>query len=210
MVIQTIQTNGIVQEMVFEPSGSIIFFDGSPYFFDTKQTTITGTRTSPILGWSYDINETSVLYPNESRDNIIKPHLQSLKDGGHISEAIYNELIEKLYDIPLYRGNLPNAITGTGQGLEKELKIIGNGSCGGIGNTLATNLNDVWNNYGNADTVNLSYGETQFTDKAFHQYPPFFNILSRAIDENLITASDELIDFVESQVTPIKEDTSFI
>ena len=210
MVIQSIQTNGIVQEMVFEPSGSIIFFDGTPYFFDTKQTTITGTRTSPLLGTSYGINETSTLYPNGSRDTIIKPHLQALKDGGHISENIYNELIEKLYDLPLYRGNLPTAITGTGEGKEKELKIIGNGSCGGIGNTLTVNLNDIWNNYGNADTVNVSYGETQFTDKAFRQYPPFFNILSRAIDENLITASDELIDFVESQVTPIKEDTSFI
>ena len=134
MVIQSIQTNGIVQEMVFEPSGSIIFFDGTPYFFDTKQTTIKGTRTDPILGNSYEINQTSVLYPNESRDTIIKPHLQALKDGGHISETIYNELIEKLYDIPLYRGKLPTAIVVTSADLAKELKIIGNGSCGGIGN----------------------------------------------------------------------------
>ena len=210
MVIQSIQTNGIVQEMVFEPSGSIIFFDGTPYFFDTKQTTITGTRALPFSSVTYDINATSELYPNISRDNIIKPHLQALKDGGHISENIYNELIEKLYDLPLYRGNLPTAITGTGEGKEKELKIIGNGSCGGIGNTLTVNLNDIWNNYGNADTVNVSYGETQFTDKAFRQYPPFFNILSRAIEENLIEVSDELKEFVESEVTPIKEDTSFI
>ena len=210
MIIQSIQTNGIVQEMVFEPSGSIIFFDGSPYFFDTKQTTITGTRELPFASVTYDINATSELYPNISRDNIIKPHLQALKDGGYISENIFNELIEKLYDLPLYRGSLPTAITGTGEGKEKELKIIGNGSCGGIGNTLTTNLDDVWNNYGNTDIVNVNYGETQFTDKAFHQYPPFFNILSRAIDENLINASNELIDFVQSQVTPIKEDTSFI
>lgn len=210
MVIQTIQTNGIVQELVFEPKGSIIFFDGSPYFFDTKQTTITGTKTSPILGNSYDINETSELYPKVGIDNNIKPQLLALKNGGHISESIYNELIEKIYDIPLYRGTLPTAITGTSADLAKELKIIGNGSCGGIGNTLATNLNDVWNNYGNVETSNVSYGETQFTDKAFRQYPPFFNILSRAIDENLIDASNELIDFVQSQVTPIKEDTSFI
>lgn len=210
MVIQTIQTNGIVQELVFEPKGSIIFFDGSPYFFDTKQTTITGTKTSPILGNSYDINETSELYPKGGIDNNIKPQLLALKNGGHISESIYNELIEKIYDIPLYRGTLPTAIIGTSADLAKELKIIGNGSCGGIGNTLATNLNDVWNNYGNVETSNVSYGETQFTDKAFRQYPPFFNILSRAIDENLIDASNELIDFVQSQVTPIKEDTSFI
>ena len=210
MIIQSIQTNGIVQEMVFEPSGSIIFFDGSPYFFDTKQTTITGTRELPFASVTYDINATSELYPNISRDNIIKPHLQALKDGGYISENIFNELIEKLYDLPLYRGSLPTAITGTGEGKEKELKIIGNGSCGGIGNTLTTNLDDVWNNYGNTDIVNVNYGETQFTDKAFHQSPPFFNILSRAIDENLINASNELIDFVQSQVTPIKEDTSFI
>lgn len=210
MVIQTIQTNGIVQEMVFEPNGSIIYFDGSPYFFDTKQTTITGTTTSPILGWTYEINSTSEIYPKVGIDNNIKPHLLSLKNSGHISENIYNELIEKIYDIPLYRGTLPTAIIGTSADLAKELKIIGNGSCGGIGNTLTTNLNDIWNNYGNADTVNVNYGETQFTDKAFHQYPPFFNILSRAIDENLINASDELIDFVQSQVTPIKEDTSFI
>lgn len=210
MVIQTIQTNGIVQEMVFEPKGSIIFFDGAPFFFDTKQTTITGTMTSPILGTSYNINETSELYPKVFIDSNIKPQLLALKNGGHIRESIYNELIEKIYDIPLYRGTLPTAITGTSADLAKELKIIGNGSCGGIGNTLATNLNDVWNNYGNVETVGVSYGETQFTDKAFRQYPPFFNILSRAIDENLIDASDELIDFVESQVTPIKEDTSFI
>lgn len=210
MIIQSIQTNGIAQEMVFEPNGSIIFFDGTPYFFDTKQTTITGTRKSPILGTSYDINETSVLYPNASRDSIIKPHLLSLKNSGHISENIYNELIGKLYDIPLYRGVLPSAIVGTSADLAKELKIIGNGSCGGIGNTLTTNLNDVWNNYGNANTINVSYGETQFTDKAFRQYPPFFNILSRAIEENLIEVSNELKEFVESEVTPIKEDTSFI
>ena len=210
MIIQSIQTNGIVQEMVFEPNGSIIFFDGAPSFFDTKPTTITGTRELPFASVTYDINATSKLYPNISRDSIIKPHLQALKDGGYISENIFNELIEKLYDLPLYRGNLPQAIIGTGEGKEKELKIIGNGSCGGIGNTLTTNLDDVWNNYGNADTLNVSYGETQFTDKAFRQYPPFFNILSRAIDENLINVSDELIDFVQSQVTPIKEDTSFI
>ena len=210
MVIQSIQTNGIVQEMVFEPSGSIIFFDGTPYFFDTKQTTITGTRTSPIHGWTYEINSTSELYPKVGIDNNIKPQLLSLKNSGHISENIYNELIEKIYNIPLYRGTLPTAITGTSADLAKELKIIGNGSCGGIGNTLTTNLNDIWNNYGNADTVNVSYGETQFTDKAFRQYPPFFNILSRAIEENLIEVSDELKEFVESEVTPIKEDTSFI
>ena len=210
MVIQTIQTNGIVQEMVFEPNGSIIFFDGSPYFFDTKQTTITGTRTSSILGWTYEINSTSEIYPKTGIDNNIKPHLLSLKNSGHISENIYNELIEKIYNIPLYRGTLPTAIIGTSADLEKELKIIGNGSCGGIGNTLTTNLNDVWNNYGNADTINVNYGETQFIDKAFHQYPPFFNILSKAIDENLIEVSDELKEFVESEVTPIKADTSFI
>ena len=156
MIIQSIQTNGIVQEMVFEPSGSIIFFDGSPYFFDTKQTTITGTRELPFASVTYDINATSELYPNISRDNIIKPHLQALKDGGYISENIFNELIEKLYDLPLYRGSLPTAITGTGEGKEKELKIIGNGSCGGIGNTLTTNLDDVWNNYGNTDIVNVN------------------------------------------------------
>ena len=196
MVIRSIQTNGIAQEMVFEPNSSIIFFDGSPSFFDTKPTTITGTRTSPLLGTSYDINETSRLYPNASRDSIIKPHLQALKDGGHISENIYNELIEKLYDLPLYRGNLPTAITGTDSSLFKELTITGNGACGGIGNILVTNLNDVWNNYGRANTVNVNYGETQFTDRAFHQYPPFFNILSRAIDENLIEVSDELKEFV--------------
>ena len=210
MVIQTIQKNGIMQEMIFEPSNSIIFFDGSPYFFDTKQTTITGTRTSPLLGTSYEINSTSEIYPKGSIDSNIKPHLLSLKNSGHIRESIYNELIEKLYDIPLYRGTLPTAITGTAAYLAKELKIIGNGSCGGIGNTLTTNLNDVWNNYGNSDITYVSYGDTVFSDKAFRQYPPFFNILSRAIDENLINASDELIDFVETQVTPIKQDTSFI
>lgn len=195
--------------MVFEPNGSIIYFDGTAYFFDTKQTTIKGTRTSPILGWKYEINRTSERYPKAGIDAHIKPHLLSLKNSGHISENIYNELIEKIYDIPLYSGTIETALTGMSD-LEKELKIIGNGSCGGIGNTLTVNLNDVWNNYGNANTINISYGETQFTDKALHQYPPFFNILSRAIDENLINASDELIDFVQSQVTPIKEDTSFI
>lgn len=210
MVIQSIQTNGIGQEMVFEPNGSIIFFDGTPYFFDTKQTTIKGTITDPLLGNTYEINQTSDLYSNESRDTTIKPHLQALKDGGHISENIYNELVEKLYDLPLYRGTLPTAITGTDVSLFKELTITENGACGGVGNTLVVNLNDVWNNYGNVDYVNVNYGETQFTDKAFRLYPPFFNILSRAIDENLINASDELIDFVQSQVTPIKEDTSFI
>ena len=210
MVIRSIQTNGIAQEMVFEPNGSIIFFDGTPYFFDTKPTTITGTRTSPLLGTSYDINETSTLYPNGSRDTIIIPHLQALKDEGHISENVYNELMEKIYDFPLYRGNLPSAITGTIGGTPKELTITGNGSCGGVGNTLVTNLNDVWNNYGRADITKVNYGETQFTDKALRQYPPFFNILSRAIEENLIEVSDELKEFVESEVTPIKEDTSFI
>lgn len=210
MVIQSIQTNGIAQEMVFEPSGSIIFFDGTPYFFDTKQTTITGTRTSPILGWTYEINSTSEIYPKSSIDSNIKPHLLSLKNSGHIRENIYNELIEKIYDIPLYRGTLPTAIIGTGEGKEKEITITANGACGGIGNTLVTNLDDVWNNYGNADTINVNYGDTQFSDKAFHQYPVFFNILSRAIDENLIEVSDELKEFVESEVTAIKEDTSFI
>ena len=203
MVIRTIETSGIIQELVFEPNGSIIFFNGGLSFFDTKQTTITGTRNT------YDINETSRLYPNSSRDTIIKPHLQALKDGGHISELIYNELIEKLYDLPLYRGVLPTAIVSTG-GTPKELTISGNGACGGVGNTLVVNLDDVWNNYGYASTVNVNYGETQFTDKSFQQYPPFFNILSRAIEENLIEVSDELKEFVESEVTPIKSDTSFI
>ena len=210
MVIQTIQTNGIVQEMVFEPNGAIIYFYGNTAFYSTKPINITGTRTSPILGASYEINETSVFYPKSSRDYHIKQHLLSLKNSGHISENVYNELIEKLYDLPLYVGSLPTAITGTSADLAKELKIIGNGSCGGIGNTLTTNLNDVWNNYGNANTINVSYGETQFTDKSFHEYPPFFNILSQAIDENLIEVSNELKEFVESEVTPIKADTSFI
>lgn len=209
MVIQSIQTNGIVQEMVFEPNGSIIFFDGTPYFFDTKQTTIKGTRNSPIHGWTYEINQTSDLYSNESRDTTIKPHLQALKDGGHITENIYNELIEKLYDFPLYRGTLPTAIVG-GESEKEKITITENGACGGVGNTLVVNLNDVWNNYGNVDVVHVNYGNTVFTDKAFRLYPPFFNILSRAIDENLIEVSNELKEFVESEVTPIKEDTSFI
>ena len=120
MVIQSIQTNGIVQEMIFEPSGSIIFFDGTAYFFDTKQTTVIGTRTLPFASATYDIYSTSELYPAESRDSIIRPHLQALKDEGHISENIYNELVEKLYDLPLYRGMIDNAIVGTGEGKEKE------------------------------------------------------------------------------------------
>ena len=207
MVIRSIETNGIGQEMVFEPNGSIIFFDGTPYFFDTKQTTIKGTRTHPTLGNTYEINQTSDLYSNSSRDTTIKPHIQALRDGGYISENIYNELIEKLYDFPLYRGTLPTAIVGESV---KEITITENGACGGVGNTLVVNLNDVWNNYGKADVVYVNYGNTVFTDKAFRLYPRVFNILSRAIDEKLIDVSNELKEFVESQVTPIKEDKSFI
>ena len=210
MIIQSIQTNGIVQNMEFDTKGSIIFFDGAPSFFDTKQTTITGTSTSPILGTSYDINETSVLYPNASRDSNIKPQLLALKNGGYISESICNELIEKLYDLPLYRGVLPTAITVTDLSKAKEITITGNTSCGGIGNTLVKNLNDIWNSHGNVDTLNVSYGETVFSDTAFRQYPPFFNVIARAIDENLIVVSDELKQFVDENTTVLKEDTSFI
>lgn len=204
MIIKSIQYNGTVQELEFDTKGSIIFFDGNPYFYDTKQTTIELTIKYPLQGVTNTSKVSSSYYSNEARNSNILPQLNFLKDNGYISNNIFNEISNIIYDIPMYKGTLPPTNVGENR---KKLEIIGNGACGGIGNTLVTNLNDIWNSKGYINTVHVDYGETTFDDTAFRQFPPFFNIISKAIDENLIEVSDELKKFIEENTTVLP--TSF-
>ena len=66
------------------------------------------------------------------------------------------------------------------------------------------------NEYNNVGTVYSGYMNGEFVEYTFGQEPfSFFNIVSDAIDEGIISVSNDLKKIVDSQIVPIKSDTSF-
>lgn len=67
-------------------------------------------------------------------------------------------------------------------------------------NNEYNNVGTVYNGYLNGELIEYTFGQEPFS---------FFNIVSDAIDAGIISVSDDLKKIVDSQIVPIKSDTSF-
>ena len=81
----------------------------------------------------------------------------------------------------------------------------------GVATPKGYNIGSPMNNeYNNVGTVYSGYMNGEFVEYTFGQEPfSFFNIVSDAIDTGIISVSDDLKKIVDSQIVPIKSDTSF-
>ena len=82
----------------------------------------------------------------------------------------------------------------------------------GVATPKGYNIGSPMNNeYNNVGTVYNGYLNGEFIEYTFGQEPfSFFNIVSDAIDAGIISVSNDLKEIVDSQIVPIKSDTSFI
>ena len=81
----------------------------------------------------------------------------------------------------------------------------------GVATPRGYNIGSPMNNeYNNVGTVYNGYLNDEFIEYTFGQEPfSLFNIVSDAIDAGIISVSDDLKKIVDSQIVPIKSDTSF-
>lgn len=81
----------------------------------------------------------------------------------------------------------------------------------GVATPKGYNIGSPMNNeYNNVGTVHNGYLNGEFIEYTFGQEPfSFFNIVSDAIDAGIISVSADLKEIVDSQIVPIKSDTSF-
>ena len=81
----------------------------------------------------------------------------------------------------------------------------------GVATPKGYNIGSPMNNeYNSVGTVYSGYMNGEFVEYTFGQEPfSFFNIVSDAIDAGIISVSDDLKKIVDSQIIPIKLDTSF-
>ncbi len=143
--------------------------------------------------------------------NLVISDLNNLKGILNISNECLNELTNIVQN---YVGNLyicnvdyPNSVSWIGYPQTYQV----NGILTPFNAAYGSPSKNKWNEYGTEyDIINYgSVGNTLAT-KANSTLMPLFNIISYQIENNLIVASDELINLVESQFDPVKSDTSFV
>lgn len=176
---------------------SVYVYDVSPFSFEYNITDKQG---------SFDIVLNTSELSNEAKQRMAS-HLQDLKDSNYISisDNLLEEIKNHILELHFYRAD-PISIGGY---YDYPISITTDSkACGcGIGSPLGTPLDDVWNRHFNT-TYNWNYGNTVFTEQIYSECPCFINLLNKAIEENLIKASDELKNWVEEELVPIPTDMS--
>ena len=165
-------------------------------------------------GGIYSETENNIIseqtFTNNNANQVISD-LNNLKSILNISNECLNELsnIVQNYVGNLYLCNVDYPNSGSWIGYPQTYQV--NGILTPFNASYGSPSKNKWNENGTVYSI-INYGSNGNTleTKANSTLMPLFNIISYQIENNLIVASDELKNLVDSQFDPVKSDTSFI
>ena len=165
-------------------------------------------------GGIYSETENNIIseqtFTNNNANQVISD-LNNLKSILNISNECLNELsnIVQNYVGNLYLCNVDYPNSGLWIGYPQTYQV--NGILTPFNASYGSPSKNKWNENGTVYSI-INYGSNGNTleTKANSTLMPLFNIISYQIENNLIVASDELKNLVDSQFDPVKSDTSFI
>ena len=197
----------------FETTGTLngggICFEWASTFIElgigafTSHYTYYGNYGSGIVV-SYDNDFTSSPVSKNSK-NQIKDRITALKSVLNLTDSAEIELKSVIDNLDLHYIDVNSAISGF-YFPEDNASMNGIATCYNC--PIGTMLNNSWNVNG-SNVGGFTINGKTFTGYASVPYASIFNVISYAIENNIINVSDELIKIVEDQFVAISDDTSF-
>lgn len=153
---------------------------------------------------SYDNDYTSKSVTNNTK-NQIKDRITALKSVLNLTDNTEIELKSVIDNLDLHYIDVNSALRGF-YFPQDNATMNGIATCYNC--PIGTMLNNSWNVNGSKVGDFTINGQT-FTGYASVPYASIFNVISYAIENNIIDVSDELKNIVENQFVAISDDTSF-
>ena len=197
----------------FETSGTLngggICFEWANTFTEigigafTSHYTYYGNYGSGIVV-SYDNDYTSKSVTNNTK-NQIKDRITALKSVLNLTDNTEIELKSVIDNLDLHYIDVKSALNGF-YFPHDNATMNGIATCYNC--PIGTMLNNSWNVNG-SNVGDFTINGKTFTGYASVPYASIFNVISYAIENNIISVSDELKNIIESQYVAISDDTSF-
>ena len=155
-----------------------------------------------VVSYDNDYTSSPVL---EITKNQIKDRITSLKSVLNLTDNTEIELKSVIDNLDLHYIDVNSALSGF-YFPQDNATMNGIATCYNC--PIGTMLNNSWNVNGSSVGDFTINGKT-FTGYASVPYASIFNVISYAIENNIIDVSDELKNIVENQYVAISDDTSF-
>ena len=197
----------------FETSGTLngggICFEWANTFYElgigqfTSHYTYYGNYGSGIvISYDNDYNSSPVL---EITKNQIKDRITALKSVLNLTDNTEIELKSVIDNLDLHYIDVNNALRGF-YFPQDNATMNGIATCYNC--PIGTMLNNSWNVNG-SNVGDFTINGKTFTGYASVPFASIFNVISYAIENNIIDVSNELKNIVEDQFVAISDDTSF-
>ena len=184
----------------FEWANSFIELGIGPF---TSHYTYYGNYGSGVVvSYDNDYNSSPVL---EIVKNQIKDRITALKSVLNLTDSTEIELKSVIDNLDLHYIDVNKALTGF-YFPEDNATMNGIATCYNC--PIGTMLNNSWNVNG-SNVGGFTINGKTFTGYASVPFASIFNVISYAIENNIIDVSDELKNIVEDQFVAIADDTSF-
>lgn len=155
-----------------------------------------------VISYDKDVSATKI---NDIVKSQIKDRITYMKDILNISDSVENELKNIIDILDLYSIDINKALSGW---YLPETSVIFSGIATAYNCPVGTMLNNDWNKYG-SNIGGYTFNGISFTGYIGAPIGSIFNILSYAIENNIIEPSDDLINLINSQYVAIQDDFSF-
>ena len=155
-----------------------------------------------IVSYDNDYNSSPVL---EITKNQIKDRITALKSVLNLTDNTEIELKNVIDNLDLHYIDVNNALSGF-YFPQDNATMNGIATCYNC--PIGTMLNNSWNVNG-SNVGDFTINGKTFTGYASVPFASIFNVISYAIENNIIDVSDELKNIVENQFVAISDDTSF-
>lgn len=155
-----------------------------------------------VISYDNDYNSSPV---SEITKNQIKDRITALKSVLNLTDNTEIELKSVIDNLDLHYIDVNSALSGF-YFPQDNATMNGIATCYNC--PIGTMLNNSWNVNGSRVGDFTINGKT-FTGYASVPYASIFNVISYAIENNIISVSDELKNIVENQFVAIADDTSF-
>lgn len=155
-----------------------------------------------VISYDNDYNSNPV---SELTKNQIKDRITSLKSVLNLTDSTEIELKSVIDNLDLHYIDVNSALSGF-YFPQDNATMNGIATCYNC--PIGTMLNNSWNVNG-SNVGDFTINGKTFTGCASVPYASIFNVISYAIENNIISVSDELKNIVENQFVAISDDTSF-
>ena len=155
-----------------------------------------------VISYDNDYNSSPVL---EITKNQIKDRITALKSVLNLTDNTEIELKSVIDNLDLHYIDVNSALSGF-YFPQDNATMNGIATCYNC--PIGTMLNNSWNVNG-SNVGDFTINSQTFTGYASVPYASIFNVISYAIENDIISVSDELKNIVEDQFVAISDDTSF-